>query len=256
MTAEPIHPNPVGPTGPRLLDTIENIVRAIIAAVTSLVIQGKETRVQAAQDALEQLTSRGITGYSDTSGRSWDLAAYVSMAIRTLAAHEAINSYLDGMQAKGLDLVTIQTGPRHCPICEEWDGKVLSVSGATVGEQTAKNPATGKPVTFEVYASVADARAGGWGHPNCRCRLVAYLPGVTKLDHPTYDLAEYEAQQRQRDIERNIRAWKRREAAAITPEAKARAVAYVKAWQARMREHLAANEYLKRQPGRERVGAH
>jgi hypothetical protein len=38
------------------------------------------SRIQAAQKALDTLTERGITGFTDRAGRDWDLLAYVEMA--------------------------------------------------------------------------------------------------------------------------------------------------------------------------------
>jgi hypothetical protein len=62
----------------------------------------------------------------------------------------------------------------------------------------------------------------------------------------------YEATQRQRDIERHIRSWKRRQAAALDDVTKAKAGAKVKQWQAELRRHLAA-EGLTRSRQRERT---
>jgi L-ascorbate metabolism protein UlaG (beta-lactamase superfamily) len=48
----------------------------------------------------------------------------------------------------------------------------------------------------------------------------------------------YELRQQQRYMERQIRHWKRREAAAITPEDKAKATAKVRQWQGSMRQFI------------------
>ncbi|GIJ10739.1 phage minor capsid protein [Micromonospora andamanensis] len=91
---------------------------------------------------------------------------------------------------------------------------------------------------------------------NCTHSLRAYLPGATRRPaRLTPNAKGYEAKERQREIERGIRKWKEREAAALTDEARAGAAAKVRRWQAAMRDHLAANPELKRLPYREQPGA-
>ncbi|MET9364614.1 phage minor capsid protein [Streptomyces sp. NPDC006632] len=65
----------------------------------------------------------------------------------------------------------------------------------------------------------------------------------------------YEAGQRQREIERNIRKHKAREPAAVTPEAQQAARAKVRQWQGAMRDHLTAHPDLRRLRHREQPGA-
>lgn len=92
---------------------------------------------------------------------------------------------------------------------------------------------------------------------NCRCSTSAYLPGVTKIPPASARKpdGQYEARERQREIERQIRAAKEREIAAISPQGEAKARAQVAAAEARMREHLDANPDLLRRRYREQLGA-
>lgn len=90
---------------------------------------------------------------------------------------------------------------------------------------------------------------------SCRHSVSAYLPGASRPAKNTRDTDERVAEeQRQRQIERHIRDWKRREAAALTPEAERAARVKVRQWQAQMREHLAATEGLTRKSAREQIG--
>lgn len=100
--------------------------------------------------------------------------------------------------------------------------------------------------------TLADARAKGFQHPNCTHSYSAYIPGVTKLDKPKANPDGYEQKQRQREMERKVREWKRREALALDPAAKAAARDKVKGWQGQLRKHVAAHD-LKRQSGREQL---
>jgi hypothetical protein len=89
---------------------------------------------------------------------------------------------------------------------------------------------------------------------DCRHSLSAYIPGVTKAPTHTADPEGDKARQRQRQIEREIRRWKLRAEAAIDPAAAKPAKAKVRAWQARLRDHLKAHPELRRQPPREQIG--
>lgn len=238
-----------------VLRTLGDVFQRVVAEASTQVLTGTSTRRQAAQAAMEALTGRGITGFTDRSGRNWSLPSYVEMAVRTGAGKAAVDGHIDQLSSAGLDLVLVSDAPRECPACRPWEGKVLSITGGVAGVVTVASATTGRPVRVRVAGSVAQARAAGLGHPNCRHSLNAYLPGATTKPAVTADRAGgYDAQQRQREIERHIRSWKLREATAIDPAARENATRKVRSWQAELRAHLAANADLKRQSGREQIG--
>jgi len=106
------------------------------------------------------------------------------------------------------------------------------------------------------YPLLSEAMDAGLLHPNCRHTLATYFPGVTELPKVP-DEAEarknYEAEQKQRYMERQVRRWKRREAGSLDEENKAVAKAKVREWQKRIREHLKENPQLRRDYWRERL---
>lgn len=81
---------------------------------------------------------------------------------------------------------------------------------------------------------------------NCRHVLIPVFPGVTVLPDRTpwtKELqAEYDATQRQRALEREIRKAKQAERDALTPTARAKARKDVRRWQAAIREHVAEHD--------------
>ncbi|WP_046085602.1 phage minor capsid protein [Streptomyces antioxidans] len=83
-------------------------------------------------------------------------------------------------------------------------------------------------VRVNVAGSLDEARRAGVQHPNCRHSVSSYTPCITRTEDATPDPAGYEAGQRQRTIEREIRRYKNRAAAAITPEGKRAAEAKVR----------------------------
>jgi hypothetical protein len=167
------------------------------------------SRIQAAQKALDDLADHGITGFTDRTGRRWDLASYVEMATRT-----AVSNSWDDLQTatavrSGLDLIETYTHSSEgsCKLCLPWLGRKLSLTGATEG-----------------YATLSEAKAAGFRHPSCRCSWIVIGSGVmTEVASAVPDAraaAVYKASQRQRALERRVRLAGRRAQAAITPQAR------------------------------------
>lgn len=216
-----------------VLRQVDDVYRQIIAEGSRTAIAGGETRKQAAQRILNQFADRGITGFVDGAGRNWSLDTYVEMATRTALGRAAVQGFIDTMIANGVDLVIVSNSPEPCPLCQPWEGKVLSLTGATTGMVTM---AGGRQVS--IAGTYAEAQRSGLQHPNCTHRLLRFIEGYTEPITDEPNPQRYEDRQRQRAIERNIRKWKRREAAALDEPAQAQAHAKVREWQAEMRRFI------------------
>ncbi|MEU5838783.1 phage minor capsid protein [Streptomyces diacarni] len=244
----------------RITRAVLDSFRDIITRVTAGPLLGTETRRQASQRALNQFAERGIRGFTDKSGRRWELATYAEMAVRSVTARAAVEGHTDTLEEAGVGLVVVSDAPLECPLCAPWEGEVLALSGQP-GPRTVQAPHatdTGSllrrrpTVSVHVVGTLPEARAAGLFHPNCRHSVSAYLPGVTERPqappHPSG--ATYKDTQKQRYLERQVRAWKRRAAAALDEDARRTANARVRAYQARIRQ-LTADTGLKRKPTRE-----
>jgi transcription elongation GreA/GreB family factor len=231
-----------------ILRTITDVYRTTVAETVGLSVSGTTTRRAAAQAALDRFAMRGVTGFVDRSGRAWQIESYAEMATRTATQRAYIAGKTDRYLERGRDLVVVSDSPQECPTCRPWEGQVLSLSGSRSGDVLDDGT--------RVAGSVSFATSAGLFHPNCTHTVGLYVPGLTRVRPVEADANPegYAARERQREIERNIRAWKRREAVALSPEAGAVASARVSAWQAEMRGHLDGNPELFRQRQRERVG--
>lgn len=233
---------------PRLL---EQTLRRAVDAGAQEVLGGKVTRLQAAQHVLDRLTSKGIVGFRDVAGRNWSLTSYTEMAVRTETAAAAIEGHTSTLQAHGVDLIMVSDSPRECPLCRPFEGKVLSLSGATAGGLMPS--VTGGPaVRVEVMTTLTIARQQGFQHPNCTHSVRAFLPGATEVPKGTANPDGYEAKARQREIERKIREWKRAEVLALDDAAASKARAKIRDWQGALRDHVDAHK-LKRLSYREQI---
>lgn len=224
------------PVYARILRESLDVYRGVIAEASQPVLEGRATRIRAAQRALDEFAARGISGFTDRRGRNWELASYVEMAVRTATGRAAVQAHVDQLRAAGHDLVMVSDAPWECPLCRPWEGRVLSISGSTPDHPTLDT-----------------ARAAGFQHPSCRHSISLWQPGISRPPVQPEGRATYEDTQRQRYFERQVRAWKRREAAGLDEAAQARARARVRAYQARLRE-LTRETGLKRKPGREQIG--
>lgn len=235
---------------------VVDIYRSVILKASATSIAGGFTRRQAAQAAFQTFVDRGVTSFTDVSGRQWRLSSYVEMALRTVTQRAAVQGQEDRQVSLGLDYMVVSDSPGECPLCRPWEHKILSISGSQRGPVKVRSVTTGRMVTIQVAGSVAEARAAGLQHPNCTHALRAYLPGATVIPKiETADPEHHKAKERQRAIERQIRRWKEREITALTPAAEAQARAKVRAWQQELRDHLADNPKLKRLRYREQIGA-
>ncbi|RLK13317.1 ADP-ribosyltransferase exoenzyme [Micromonospora sp. M71_S20] len=239
-----------------VLRRVTDVYRQVIAQATAVSVAGGMTRRQASQWAYQRFIDQGVTSFVDSGGRRWRLSSYVEMGARTVTQRAAVQGQTDRLSTLGVDTVIVSDSPRECERCRPWEGKVLSIGGGQRGRVELRSMVGAGTVTVDIAGTVDEARAAGLQHPNCTHSLRAYLPGATKRPaRPTANPQGYEAKERQREIERQIRKWKEREAGALDDVGKATAAAKVKAWQGTMRDHLAANPELKRLPYREQIGA-
>lgn len=247
----------------RITRSVSDAYQRVIARAASSSLLAVQTNRQATQSALDQFANRGITGFIDRSGRSWDMVSYAEMAVRSVTARAAIDGHIDAIGELGIGLVVVSAVPMRCPLCKPWEGKVLSLSGPD-GERTetarhAYRTRTGllrrlTMMDVDVAGSLIEARGRGLFHPNCRHSLAAYLPGVTVPPEPVPQRATYEDTQQQRYLERQVRFWKRRAAVALDERARTGPNARVRAYQARLREHVRETG-LSRRYEREQVGS-
>jgi hypothetical protein len=219
----------------RVPDLYRRIIGEALAAEQGQL--GQAAKLRAAQRALDRIADIGVVDFVDSAGRRWNMQSYVEMAVRTAATRAMVDAQTQVYRQRGLNLVRVSDHSGACPVCAPFEGRLLAID-AMPDEDTSPDR---NGTRIEVVATIADAIAAGLMHPNCRHTLHAWRPGVSILPTPhPYNPAEFEAQQRLRAMERQVRHWRRRQAAAITPEARDKARAKVAAWQGEIRRHVDA----------------
>jgi hypothetical protein len=279
LDAELRHDFPAQPPKPTPPPVVQHIVQVLVRQLDHVQVQAQRStedafkkaigsvmtprpgitqaqRWENAQKVLDDLADKGITGFTDKTGRHWELTSYVEMATRTAVSRSLLNIQLTAFTGLGHDAVLVisRTLDAPCPMCRPYEGKVLSLTGKTVGQDVTVTPYDMPERTERVIATLPEAMAKGLLHPNCRHSILPYADGqsMTPAGLEPKPAAEYAAEQRQRALERKVREHRRRAAVALPGQkasAKRRLAASVKA----SRDH-AAHHGVKRRTRRERLG--
>lgn len=215
----------------------------------------------AIRGAIKELAGRGVEAITYPSGHTDTLEVAVRRAVVTGVNQATLKAKDRLADEMGADLVevTAHSGARVTPFDEPanhayWQGGIYSRSG-----------------TSEKYRSLVEVTGYGTGEGlagwNCRHSHFPFFEG----QEPTYNkeqldemnakkyayngerLTEYEATQRQRYFERQIRRWKREEAAmGAAGQDTGEAAAKVAKWQGTLQDFIGQTG-LKRQYDRENI---
>lgn len=259
-TAIDSRPQEVQQLATRLTGQLQGSVLPVIRSHTDLfqravidselaIATGTTTRREEVARTVDRLLAEGRDRFVDARGRRWHLDAYARMAGRTTAAQTAVQGQLDQMVNEGRDLVIISDSARECERCRPWEGRLLSVTGASVGETVDGRRVTG---------TVAEARGAGLWHPNCRHRADPYTPGLTQKPPAKADPEGAKAEEKLRALERRARELKRRQAAVeqLGDTATARKLRQqIKANSARIKQHTEETGLLRRRDRERPLGA-
>lgn len=216
----------------QVLRSTQDSYRAIVARVTAQSAIGVDTRLRAAQRALDAFANGGVVGFIDSAGRHYDIRSYAEMATRTALLNAQREGRAARLEMNGKDLIIVSSHPNPSPECKPYERKILSLSGASA-----------------TYPSLETAKANGLFHPNCRHSFTAYVPGLTKTEAPQ-EADDYDQVEKQRYYERQIRKYKRREIVAIDDTAQQQARQKIREKQTQLRE-LTSKYDLVRKSNRE-----
>jgi hypothetical protein len=171
---------------------------------------------------------KGLPGKTTVDGKQISLVGYAE----TIARESSQQALLIGESATakdaGYSLVQISAHYACCPLCEPWQNAIL------VDDVWAD----GKP--DGVHRLMSEALLAGLFHYNCRHVKRIYIPGKTVANNPpNYDpekvAVNYELEQTQRRLERDIRNEKRKLIMSLTDDERAKAESKIAERQAQLR---------------------
>lgn len=236
----------------RMLDDVyrQTIQRADMALQT-----GSVTVPQAIEMAVEDFARQGINCVEYRDGRRVNIADYVQMALRTSNTRAALLGGAKQRMALGIDIVRVSSYGGCSETCQPWQGGIYidDVFAVFNGEIVGNR---GKSRNGKWYLLLSVAVRAGLFHPNCRHTLTGCQDDAKPA--PPLDgekiRRNYRLEQKQRALERNIRKWKRLEAAASAPAVQNAYGKKVRTAQADLRAFLAEHkDVLRRDNWREKT---
>lgn len=210
------------------------------------------TRLNLSQQLLNEYSRQGLTTITYSNGAVHSIDNYCELLGRTMTNNAFRQANLNRYQETGYQLGQVSSHFRACDLCTPYEGEILSLDGRS-----------------RDYPSLYDAETAGLFHVNCKHSISPYVEGGPKITGVSVDAAEqslineygyneaqkmaYSAQQQQRYNERQIRKYKRLTATSIESRNKNKYNNKIKEWQARQRELINNNTYLKRKYSREQI---
>ena len=226
-----------------VLRKMEDVYRQTIYRAEMSMSSGAQTLNQAVDNATREFLDAGIQCIEYKDGRKVNVSSYAEMALRTASQRATFMGEGQKRNEWGVYTVVVSAHASSCDLCLPWQAEVL------IDDVYAQ----GKP--DGIHKTVSEAMEAGLFHPNCRHLISTWFPGISILPRPIDEETAkhlYDAERKQRYIERQIQRWKRREAGSLDPQNQQEAGAKVKEWQAKMRQHLEDNPQLRRDLWRER----
>ncbi len=210
------------------------------------------TRIQYSQEMLNQAAADGFKSVRYKNGAKYGLDSYVEMVGRTVLSRCSLQASLNRYSERGYNLGIVSSHFRCCDHCAVYENQILSLDGMD-----------------KRYSSLMDAEAHLLFHCNCRHNIMPYFSGIE--DYQTFSVNEseqnlinnygyqeaqkmsYNAQIKQRYIERQIRKYKKLEAVSLTESEKKYNKMKISQFQKKQRDHLEENKFLKRKYIREQI---
>lgn len=224
---------------------MDDIYRQTIFKAEMHLSSGSVTLDQAIDMATKDFLSKGIDAITYSDGKKVNIASYAEMALRTANHRAYLMAEGKKRQELGIPFVVVSAHATACELCVPWQGLIL-IDDVYSGGKKEDGP----------YQLVSTAMKEGFLHPNCRHNMSTYFHGITtlpKVPDPKKALKNYKQEQKQREIERQIRKYKRLKEGSIAPYNKAKYSEELKRWQSKQREHLKDNPQLRRSSTREKL---
>lgn len=230
------------------LRKMDDVYRQTVFKAQMYQQNGATTVTGAVDMATKDFLNKGINCITYSNGANVNIASYAEMCIRT--ANQRVTLMSEGIKRDEFGVHTVMTASHAntCPMCLPWQGRVLIDDVYSGGSSKEGN-----------YPLLSEAMAEGFLHPNCRHHPTTFIPGVNTMptqqteEEKQQALDKYNAEQKQRYLERNIRKQKRIAEGSVDEENARTADARVRDYQKQLREHLAEHDYLRRIPWREKI---
>lgn len=229
---------------------MEDVYRQTIFKTEIQLSSGAISLGKAIDKATEDFLAKGIDCIVYSNGRRVNITDYAEMALRTASHRATLLGEGSKRDELGVHLVFVSAHANACKLCLPWQGQILI-------DDVFSHPSKEYIVRYkDKYKLLSDAIKAGLLHPNCRHTLATYFEGVTRLpkpQNPEKALENYNNEQHQRKLEREIRKRKRILAGTVEDGDQKEARANLRQAQKNLRDFLEAHPKFKRSQRREKV---
>lgn len=172
-------------------------------------VSGQMSLQEATRSTIRRMAQKGIPAFVDKRSREWSPEAYVMMDMRSTLANTARAAQNKRCDEYGIQLIEVSSHMGARPKCAPYQGRIFSrdgSSGSTVD-------GIGNRVTYTPLSSTSFGEPDGLFGINCGHVQYPFIPGITSQTYYPYNreanAERYKEFQRQRAMERDIRATKR-----------------------------------------------
>lgn len=229
---------------------MDDVYRQTIFKTEYQLASGAFSLGKAIDKATEDFLAKGIDCIVYSNGRHVNIADYAEMALRTASHRATLLGEGSKRDELGVHLVFVSAHANACKLCLPWQGQILI-------DDVFSHPSKEYIARYKgKYKLLSEAIKAGLLHPNCRHTLATYFEGVTRLpkpQDPKIALKNYNNEQKQRKLEREIRKRKRILAGTVEDGDRKEARANLRQAQKNLRDFLEEHPEFKRSQRREKV---
>ncbi len=189
-----------------VLRKMDDVYRQTIFKSQVYLQSGATTVYKSIDMATKDFLNKGIDSITYSNGSKMNIASYAEMCLRTANHRATLLGEGKKRDEFGIHLVVVSAHANTCSKCAPWQGKVLVDDVFSHPSQEYIEEYSKK------YPLLSEAIKAGLLHPNCRHTLATYFEGITnlpKIPDEKEAADTYKAEQKQREIERDIRKYKR-----------------------------------------------
>nr|DAI35515.1 MAG TPA: minor capsid protein [Caudoviricetes sp.] len=181
----------------------------LLGKAAGSVVTGQQARQSALRQCIREFSQKGLPGFVDKAGREWSPEAYLNMDIRTTVNNVAHQVQFDRMEDYGCELIEVSSKAESRPRCASFQGRLYSRSNKSGYVEDLH----GSSIAYAPWSSTSYGEAAGLLGINCGHKIYPFFPSYSVRRYRPYPEKEtqiaYEEGQRQRYLERQVRASKR-----------------------------------------------
>ena len=181
----------------------------VMGKSSAKVVMGHMSLQEATRKTIRELARKGIPAFTDKLGREWSPEAYIMMDMRSTLANTARAAQDMRCDQYGIQLIEVSSHMGARPLCAPYQGRIFSRDGS----KGITTDGAGGKIYYTPLSETSYGQPAGLFGINCGHVQYPFVPGINFQRYFPYPKEEndrrYQQFQRQRAMERDIRATKR-----------------------------------------------